>query len=99
MRKLEVNPAKLRSEAERLRGLNNELRREKEQLVNDERHLHGMWEGDAKQAFEREFHKDVQYIDQLIGLIKKYIDTLLQIAKEYEDAERANQAIAAQRKA
>jgi uncharacterized protein YukE len=49
-----------------------------------------MWEGDAKNAFEKAFRSDRGQMDNFYSLINQYCTALDNIAAKYETAEQRN---------
>ncbi len=96
---IRVNPSTLRSKASELRGMNNRFRTQIQTLRSQEISLNSMWDGEANEAFHREFSKDCTQFDKFYNAIVKYVSSLNEIAAQYEKAERTNQNTANQRRA
>ena len=95
---IQVSTSQLRSKANELKSKNNAFKTYYNNLQNTQQRLSGMWEGDAKKAFETAFHKDIVQMQNFHDLIEKYVQALLQIAQKYETAERKNTSTAITRK-
>lgn len=85
-----VTTAELNQKAGELRANNRNLTTQIENLRGQHRALYGMWEGDAKEAFDKAFNHDIQQMQNFYNEINKYADKLMEIAKTYEKAETAN---------
>ncbi len=85
-----VTTAELNQKAGELRANNRNLTTQIENLKNQHSALHGMWEGDAKNAFDKAFNQDIQQMHDFYSEINKYVDKLVEIAKTYEQAEARN---------
>ncbi len=94
---IQVNSSTLRSQAEQLRNLNNQLKGQMESLEGTEADLASMWAGDAKDAFHTAFNNDKVQIENFRTLIEQYIVTLENAAQKYDEEEAKNTSIAATR--
>ena len=92
-----VTAAQLRSTADQLEQLNSNFKTATENLNSVQQNLSGMWEGDAKRAFEAAYQRDRTNMDAFNANITKYVAALRTIAANYEKAEQANVQIAQQR--
>ena len=63
-------------------------------MKSQELSLRGMWEGEAHEAFVREFSKDINKMENFASEIEKFAIKLDQIAGEYETAELTNTQVA-----
>lgn len=93
-----VNSSTLKSKAQELKNLNNNLKTQITNLTTQESSLNGMWDGDANTAFHNAFQKDVTQMNNFYNAIEKYVSVLLEIANQYDNAEQSNQNIASTRK-
>ena len=93
-----VNSSTLKSKAQALKNLNNNLKTQITNLTTQESSLNGMWDGDANTAFHNAFQKDVTQMNNFYNAIEKYVTVLLEIANQYDNAEQSNQNIASTRK-
>lgn len=82
-----VTPAQLNQKAGELRQNNRNLTTQIENLRNQHSALNGMWEGDAKNAFDKAFNHDIQQMKDFYNEIEKYVEKLGEVAKNYEQAE------------
>ncbi|MCI9612117.1 MAG: WXG100 family type VII secretion target [Eubacterium sp.] len=85
-----VTTAQLNQKAGELRANNRNLTTQIENLRGQQRALNGMWEGDARQAFDKAFNQDVQQMQNFYKEIENYVVKLTEIAKTYEQAEAKN---------
>lgn len=90
MAEFQVTSSTLKQKAEELKNLNNNFEKEVEALVAAQQKLNGMWEGDAKQAFDNAFNSDKGKMTQFKTGIDEYYSRLLTIISEYEQAEARN---------
>lgn len=93
----EVTSSEVRSKAASLQELNGNFRTKATDLETKEQALCGMWEGEAKDTFHREFTSDKGQMDTFNRLIDEYVEALLCIAQKYEEAERRAAELAAAR--
>ena len=84
MAEFSVNPQVLKSKREQLSAQNEQLKAKK----NDS--LSGMWEGDARNAFEQAVRTDLAKIEEFIQLIQQYCVALDEIVSKYVEAESRN---------
>lgn len=96
-RSITVTTATLTSKAAELKQQNSSLKKKVEELTTTENSLNSMWDGEANDAFHKEFQKDIVQMNNFYNAIEKYIASLEQIAKEYDRAEKANLSIASTR--
>ncbi len=93
-----VSTRELNSKSQSLQSSNTQLNRMIDQLQQQELSLCSMWEGDAKDEFDKEFRKDIQQMKNFYEAIKNYILKLNEIIKNYDQAEAKNVQIAKERK-
>jgi len=93
----QVTAAQLKEKAEELTGLNQKLVTETENLVSAENGLKASWEGEANEAFSREFQRDRVQLDNFTNAVNQYVEALLNIAQKYEEAENRNLSLASSR--
>lgn len=98
MAEILTTTAQLRSQAEMLRGLNDNFKSNVSQLESIEGSLMGMWDGDAKTAFHQAFTKDKTQMDNFYNAIAQYAYILEQIADNYDSTEATNTSTATTRK-
>lgn len=94
---IQVTPKMLRDKAGELRNQNKSLRSHIESLRTQEGGLSGMWEGEARDTFKREFTKDITRMDEFCAAIDAYANALDTIATQYENAEHKNTGLASSR--
>lgn len=97
MSMIQVTAAKLRSEAENLQSLNQELYHQINELELREYSMQNMWEGVAREAFHAAFMQDKEQMMVFRNLVIRYIQVLFQAAQKYEQVEAQNAEIAARR--
>lgn len=90
----QVTPSALRDKAQELRAQNVQLKNQISSMKSQELSMRGMWEGDAHEAFVREFSKDITKMQTFADEIEKFATRLDQIAGEYETAEITNTQVA-----
>lgn len=93
-----VSTRELNSKSQSLQASNTQLNKMIDQLQQQELNLCSMWEGDAKDEFDKEFRKDIQQMKNFYEAIKNYILKLNEIIKNYDQAEAKNVQIARERK-
>ena len=64
-----------------------------EELMASEKSLSGMWEGQAKEAFENAFNTDAGKMNQFKAAVDEYYSRLLTIVSQYEQAESKNVSV------
>ena len=94
-----VTPSELRRKADELRQLNGNFDRYINDLLNQERQLYGMWEGDAHESFHNALMNDEQKMRSFKRAVDDFSAKLMQIAGEYERTESINNNIATTRTA
>ncbi len=87
---IRVTTETLRNKAEELRQLNSNLNTEISGLRESEARLSGMWEGEAKEAFHKQFLMDAEKFEAFYKGINQYIQRLEETATSYDKAEAAN---------
>jgi len=97
MAEIKVTPQELKTKAETLQNFNTQFRSAVEKMVGYVSQLNGMWEGEAKEAFNKAFNDDKGKMDQFAQNIEKYVQALLESASQYENAEKTATSLASQR--
>jgi len=82
-----------KQKAEELSTLNNNFAKKVEELMASEKSLSGMWEGQAKEAFENAFNTDAGKMNQFKAAVDEYYSRLLTIVSQYEQAESKNVSV------
>ena len=90
MAEFSVNPQALAAKKEQLQNLNEQLKAKRSELEATNNNLSGMWEGDARNAFEQAVRTDLAKIDEFIRLIQQYCTALEEIVSKYVAAETRN---------
>lgn len=86
--KIQVTTGKLKNKAEELKSLNNKFKTQVENLKSIEKTLNSQWDGEANDAFHREFTKDIAQMHNFYNAIEQYVTKLNEIAHNYEKAEK-----------
>ncbi|MCI8521618.1 MAG: WXG100 family type VII secretion target [Lachnospiraceae bacterium] len=94
---IQVSAAELKAKAGELRNLNSQFKTQVGNLESQEQTLIGMWEGEARDAFNTAFNNDKTQMDNFYNLIEQYCAALENIASKYELAESQNVSTAATR--
>jgi WXG100 family type VII secretion target len=90
MAEFSVNPQALAAKKEQLQNLNEQLKAKRSELEAANNNLSGMWEGDARNAFEQAVRTDLAKIDEFIRLIQQYCTAMEEIVSKYVAAETRN---------
>lgn len=98
MAEIRVTPSELRRKADDLRNLNQKFWNEVDTMIDNERQLSGMWEGEARNAFHTAFEADKGKMERFHANIELYVQALLENAQKYEEAENKNTTTATTRK-
>ena len=93
-----VSTRELNNKSQSLQNSNTRLNQMIDQLRQQEVSLCSMWEGDAKDEFDKAFRSDIQQMKNFYEEIKNYIVKLNEIIKNYDQAEAKNVQIARERK-
>lgn len=93
-----VSTRELNSKAQTLQTNNQRLNTLIDQLRTQEASLCSMWEGDAKDEFDKAFRSDINQMKNFYDAIKDYVVKLNEIIKNYDEAEARNVQIAQERK-
>jgi WXG100 family type VII secretion target len=97
-KQITANTASIRSKAEELHTKNGNLKKQIDNLVNQENSLNSMWSGDANDEFHKAFNSDITQMNNFYNAIEQYVSKLQEIANKYDAAEKKNAQIAQQRK-
>ena len=97
MAEIQVTAAQLKSKADELRNLNSNFKTQVGNLESQEQDLVGMWEGEARNEFHKQFGLDKAQFDAFYQLIEKYCEALTTIAAKYADTEINTETIASTR--
>lgn len=98
MAEIKVTPKELRNKAQELQNLNKQFRSEVEKMVGYRTQLDNMWEGEARQAFDKAFDTDKNKWDLFARNIDDYVQKMIEAAETYETAEQNNIQTASVRK-
>ena len=90
MAEFQVTASTLKQKAEELSTLNNNFAKK---VMASEKSLSGMWEGQAKEAFENAFNTDAGKMNQFKAAVDEYYSRLLTIVSQYEQAESKNVSV------
>lgn len=94
---IQVSASELKVKAGELRNLNSQFKTQVGNLESQEQALIGMWEGEARDAFNVAFNNDKTQMDNFHNLIEQYCVALENIAAKYEMAEAQNLSTASKR--
>lgn len=94
---IQVSASELKVKAGELRNLNSQFKTQVGNLESQEQALIGMWEGEARDAFNVAFNNDKTQMDNFHNLIEQYCVALENIAAKYEMAESQNLSTASTR--
>ena len=94
---IQVSASELKVKAGELRNLNSQFKTQVGNLESQEQALIGMWEGEARDAFNVAFNNDKTQMDNFYNLIEQYCVALENIAAKYEMAEAQNLSTASTR--
>lgn len=97
MGEFRVTTATLQNKALELQQKNSQFKTAMDTLRQQEETLNGEWDGDAHDAFDREFKRDINRMTEFYNAIEDYAQKLQLIAKEYATAEKVNLATASTR--
>lgn len=97
MAEIMVTSSQLKAKADSLRECNEKFKAQVTNLENQEGSLITMWEGEARNVFDRAFKSDKAQFDNFYNLIMQYVQTLETIAAKYAEAEATNAQIAGTR--
>ena len=97
MAEIKVTPTELRNKADTLQTHNTNFRSEVDKMNGYVSQLNGMWEGEAKEAFNKAFNDDKGKMDQFAQNMEKYVQALRESASQYENAEKTATSLASQR--
>lgn len=98
MAEIKVTPKELRSKAQQLQNYNKQFRSEVEKMVGYRTQLDSMWDGEARNAFDRAFDADKNKWDLFARNIDDYVQKMIEAAETYENAEQNNLQTATYRK-
>lgn len=94
---IQVSASELKVKAGELRNLNSQFKTQVGNLESQEQALIGMWEGEARDAFNVAFNNDKTQMDNFHNLIEQYCVALENIAAKYEMVESQNLSTASTR--
>lgn len=81
--KLEIDTVLLQDGIERLRDSLAELRAAGSEMMGDIKRLNSMWEGEAKEAFARQFQRDYAELCYMEEVTETLINDLEQAKSQY----------------
>lgn len=90
MAEIKVTPRELRNKAQELQNLNKQFRNEVEKMVGYRTQLDSMWDGEARNAFDRAFDTDKGKWETFAQNIDDYVQKMIESAETYETAEQNN---------
>ncbi len=94
---IQVTTSQLTEKANELKSLNTKFKTQVAELTAQEKTLNSDWDGEANDAFHKEFEKDITQMNNFYNAIEKYVQSLNEIIKNYEIAESKNLSTATNR--
>ncbi len=94
---IKVTSATITSKNNELKSLNSKLSSELSSMDSTEKSLLSMWEGDASNAFDKNYQTDMTKMQNLQKAVQNYCTALDQIVSQYEKSEKKNIATAQKR--
>lgn len=92
-----VSISDLKAKVDTLRQLNAQFKSQVGEIEATAANLNGMWEGEARQAFQGAFTSDKVQMDNFYNAVEVYAQRLETIAARYAQAEASNVEIAGER--
>ncbi len=90
MSEFSVMITELQKKAEMLSERNRQYLKQVEGLQETEASLHGMWEGESRDAFHGSFSRDMQQMMIFYRTVTEYVRSLFEIVQKYQMAEKRN---------
>ena len=87
---IQLTSQQLKSKKEELESLNAKFSANLSGMDSTERSIASSWDGDAAEAFEATYRKDVQKVRNMYTAVKNYCKALDEIIALYEKTENAN---------
>lgn len=97
MAQITVTSSQVKSKADLLASYNRQLNSQINVLQQIEASLLTMWEGEAKNAFDKAFKSDIKQMQNFYAEINNYVARLKEIVASYEEAEAKNIRTATER--
>lgn len=94
MAEIRVTASELMNKASALRELNGNFQTQITNLETSEQTVTGMWEGEAKEEFNKYFVENKAKFDKFYQLVEKFCGAMEEIAKKYEQTEQVNVGLA-----
>lgn len=88
-----VNTSTLQNDINEMQNALDKVKKRTERMFNEIMALEGMWEGQAHEAFERQFLIDVQNMQNLCSTINDLIGCMQYADKEYISCENSVHSI------
>lgn len=92
-----VTTSTVEAKASELKKLNENFKKQVDELKTEENALNKMWDGEANDAFHASFNKDVTQMNNFYNAISNYVTKLNEIVAAYNKAETANMNTASKR--
>ena len=86
---IEIETRSLRQDRERIQEQAEGLREEMTRLLEVMEELTGMWEGSAKESFQKQFQADCDLIQGFLGEMNQYVQAMSYAEQEYDKCEAA----------
>ena len=86
---IEIETRSLRQDRERIQEQAEGLREEMTRLLEVMEELTSMWEGSAKESFQKQFQADCDLIQEFLGEMNQYVQAMSYAEQEYDKCEAA----------
>lgn len=86
-REIAIETNTLASDINELTGELEVVRKHIETMTADMTELDAMWEGPANQVFMIQFQNDVQYAEEICGMLQKLTECMEYARKQYDSCE------------
>lgn len=92
-----VTTSQVEAKASELKKLNENFKKQVDELITEENALNKMWDGEANDAFHASFNKDITQMNNFYNAISNYVTKLNEIVAAYNKAESTNTSTASKR--
>lgn len=84
---IEIETRSLRQDRDMIQEQTERLRAEVTRLSEAMEELVGMWEGPAKESFQKQFRVDYDLIQEFLGEMDQYVQAMSYAEQEYDKCE------------
>lgn len=84
---IEIETRSLRQDRDMIQEQTERLRAEVTRLSEAMEELAGMWEGPAKESFQKQFRADYDLIQEFLGEMDQYVQAMSYAEQEYDKCE------------